>query len=548
MSETVSEVREAKKGNMVQRGFRRLRALQYLIARKVEHEDVVAHVRDDGQLSGRYIFMIVMSCAIATLGLLLSSPAVIIGAMLISPLMGPIMLFGFSLSELKLSFLRKSAVSLIVGVISALLISILIVKLSPLTDPTPEIVARTRPNFFDLLVAVFSGLAGGYAVIHRKGETIVGVAIATALMPPLAVTGYGIAVGSLAVAGGAFFLFMTNLLAIALSVTVLSRIYGFGDEQAGGKRGYWQSALVVGVFAALSIPLGIALRDIAYEAQTTATIRDKVLTPFSDERARLADLVVTFPHDAPVDVVATVRARSRVVNAEASIQELLSGELGRPVNVSLYQVLIDEDKDLERTELLELADASIAAPLRAQMARLESEAAIREREREMRDVAPFAVSAADIDAEARTATYFAQPEPGFSIATYRSLEQGLARQYEGWSVQIVPPVAELPLVSFLEGGVEFEEGALDTVDNCAWALERWGASRIAVVGYASTAGALQRFNNQALAYRRAEVVAGLLAERGYETRITGEYRVPNQREDERQQGYQRFQTVQIRPE
>ena len=115
-------------------------------------------------------------------------------------------------------------------------------------------------------------------------------------------------------------------------------------------------------------------------------------------------------------------------------------------------------------------------------------------------------------------------------------------------MQIVPPVAELPLVSFLEGGVEFEEGALDTVDNCAWALERWGASRIAVVGYASTAGALQRFNNQALAYRRAEVVAGLLAERGYETRITGEYRVPNQREDERQQGYQRFQTVQIRPE
>ena len=151
-----------RKPSVFHRELRRIRAFQHLISRQVDHEDVVAHVRDDGQLSGRYIFMIVMSCAIATLGLLLSSPAVIIGAMLISPLMGPIMLFGFSLSELKLSFLRKSAVSLVVGVLSALLISILIVKLSPLTDPTPEIVARTRPNFFDLLVAVFSGLAGGY--------------------------------------------------------------------------------------------------------------------------------------------------------------------------------------------------------------------------------------------------------------------------------------------------------------------------------------------------------------------------------------------------
>lgn len=548
MPDSVSETETTRKPSMLRRGVRRIRAFQHLIARKVDHEDVVAHVRDDGQLSGRYIFMIVMSCAIATLGLLLSSPAVIIGAMLISPLMGPIMLFGFSLSELKLSFLRKSAVSLVVGVLSALLISILIVKLSPLTDPTPEIVARTRPNFFDLLVAVFSGLAGGYAVIHRKGETIVGVAIATALMPPLAVTGYGIAVGSLAVAGGAFFLFMTNLLAIALSVTVLSRIYGFGDEEAGGKRGYWQSALVVSVFAALSIPLGLALRDIAYEAQATVTVRESILTPFADERARLADLVVTFPRNAPVDVVATVRARSRVVDAEASIREFLEDELGRPVDVSLYQVLIDEDKDLERTELLELADASIAAPLRAQMARLESEAAVREREQEMRRAAPFAVSAADIDADARRATYFAEPEDGFTMATYRSLEQGLSRQHEGWTIQIVPPVGELPLVSFVEGGVEFEAGAQDTLDTCVWALERWGTRQVAVVGYASTAGELQRFNNQALAYRRAEAVAGLLAGQGYETRVTGEYRAPNQREDERQQGYQRFQTVQIRPE
>ena len=212
--------------------YRRLRVARWRGIRSIDHMEVVDHVHEEGGLSGRYLFMTAMSCGIAILGLLLSSPAVIIGAMLISPLMGPIMLMGFSLSILELKALRESIVSLAVGTGLALATSFLIVFLSPLTDVTPEILARTRPNFFDLLVAVFSGLAGGYAVIHRKGETIVGVAIATALMPPLAVVGYGLATAQFQLAGGAFFLYMTNLLAIALSVTVLSRFYGFGERHS----------------------------------------------------------------------------------------------------------------------------------------------------------------------------------------------------------------------------------------------------------------------------------------------------------------------------
>jgi uncharacterized hydrophobic protein (TIGR00271 family) len=212
--------------------YRRLRVARWRGIRSIDHMEVVDHVHEEGGLSGRYLFMTAMSCGIAILGLLLSSPAVIIGAMLISPLMGPIMLMGFSLSILELKALRESIVSLAVGTGLALATSFLIVFLSPLTDVTPEILARTRPNFFDLLVAVFSGLAGGYAVIHRKGETIVGVAIATALMPPLAVVGYGLATAQFQIAAGAFFLYMTNLLAIALSVTVLSRFYGFGERHS----------------------------------------------------------------------------------------------------------------------------------------------------------------------------------------------------------------------------------------------------------------------------------------------------------------------------
>ena len=499
-------------------------------------------------MSGRYLIMTGISAAIAILGLMLSSPAVVIGAMLMSPMMGPIVALGFSLALLDFSEMNRALRALALGFGLALIVAVVLTVLSPLKEPTAEILARTRPNFFDLLIAVFSGIAGAYAVIKQRGETIIGVAIATALMPPVATVGFGLGTGDMGIAGGAFFLFMTNLLAIALSVTVLSRIYGFGDEEAGGKRGYWRSALVVGVFAALSIPLGLALRDIAYEARATVTVRDTILSPFADERARLADLVVTFPREAPVEVVATVRARERVENAEAAIRDLLQERLGRPISVSLYQVMFDEDKALERTELLQLADASIAAPLRAQMARLESVALVREREAEMRQAAPFAVSAADVNADERKAIFFAEPEAGFTIATYRALEQGLARQYGDWSVRIVPPVGELPRISFREGGVELEDGALQTVEDCVWALQRWGATDIAVVGYASTAGELQRFNNQALAYQRAQAVANMLAERGFVARVTGEYRVVNQRQDERQLGYQRFQAVQIRPE
>ena len=166
---------------------------------------VLDNVHDNGKLGPRYGFMIVMSCGIAMLGLLQNSVAVIIGAMLISPLMGPIIQLGMGLATFELRSIREALRTLFAGVLLALAIAVLIVWLSPLKEATSEILGRTRPTFFDLLVAVLSGLAGAYATISRKGETIVGVAIATALMPPLAVVGYGIAVGNWEIAGGAAF-------------------------------------------------------------------------------------------------------------------------------------------------------------------------------------------------------------------------------------------------------------------------------------------------------------------------------------------------------
>lgn len=166
------------------------------IVSSVDHEGVVARIESESGWSGRYVFMTMMSAAIVVLGLLLSSPAVVIGAMLISPLMNPILGLGFSLALLDFSETRRSLTALAAGAIVAIAFTAIIVLVSPLKAPTAEIMARTRPNLFDLLVALFATLAGTFAIIRDRGETLVGVAIATALMPPLAVVGMGLQPGT----------------------------------------------------------------------------------------------------------------------------------------------------------------------------------------------------------------------------------------------------------------------------------------------------------------------------------------------------------------
>lgn len=505
--------------------YRRLRVARWRGIRSIDHMEVVDHVHEEGGLSGRYLFMTAMSCGIAILGLLLSSPAVIIGAMLISPLMGPIMLMGFSLSILELKALRESIVSLAVGTGLALGTSFLIVFLSPLTDVTPEILARTRPNFFDLLVAVFSGLAGGYAVIHRKGETIVGVAIATALMPPLAVVGYGLATAQFQLAGGAFFLYMTNLLAIALSVTVLSRFYGFGERHSP-RHNFWQTGLIVGVFLALSIPLGLALRDIAYETWVRDVARDIALDPFEGREARLSDMDIAFPRRGEHRIVlqATVLTSDRVPGAEAVLAQRLAERFKRTVKVTIDQIQVDDNNNAATERFLQAAESSLGAPLRAQMSQYEALAQARRTEREVRAAFPFNLTAADINAQARTAVFAAAPTDGVTMPAWRSLEEGLMRNFADWTISIVPPPLALSPIPFEPAKDTLTPRAADRLNDQVWALQRWGATQVEIVAYLPNALAAQTFDARALGHRRGERVAAALEEAGITATVIGEFR------------------------
>lgn len=194
-----------------------------------DRETTVESIKKDISFKGHNAWILVFSIFVASIGLNVSSTAVVIGAMLISPLMGPIVGVGLSVAINDVDTLRKSFLNLGVMVGLSVLTAFIYFLVSPVKEETPELVARTYPTILDVLVAMFGGLALIVAKTKRGtiASVIFGVAIATALMPPLCTVGYGLAIGNAAYAGGALYLFSINAVFIALSTFVVSKFLGF---------------------------------------------------------------------------------------------------------------------------------------------------------------------------------------------------------------------------------------------------------------------------------------------------------------------------------
>jgi uncharacterized hydrophobic protein (TIGR00271 family) len=443
---------------------------------------VLDHVHEAGQLAPRYAFMIVMSCGIATLGLLQNSAAVIIGAMLISPLMGPIIALGMGLATFDLRSIRESLVTLLAGIGLALAISILIVWMSPLKAATSEILARTQPTLFDLLVAVFSGLAGAYATVTRKGETIVGVAIATALMPPLAVVGYGIAVQNWNIAGGAAFLFMTNLLAIALSVTIVARLYGFGGSDSP-KQTAWQAGLIVASFVLLSVPLGLALKRIAAQSQTELIVRSTLEAKAQEMAGRISALRVDSGSDG-VAVEAVVLLPQHVAGMEAQLQQDLATKLGRPANVRIQEVLTADDASFARQQgsLAELR-RSVTALQDAESIRDAQQRAIADERAALQAALLPSLGRLQRSADGSRWELWVAPDTRMVLARAARIETEVnATQEEGAPpLRVYPPLQALPAIALGTANAEApgpDPASANTLATQAWALQRWRASAV----------------------------------------------------------------------
>ncbi len=425
------------------------------IAQSVDRKEVVARVYEDAGWSGHYVFMTLMSAGIAVLGLLLSSPAVVIGAMLISPLMGPIIGLGFALAVFDAVEIRRTISAMALGVALAIGFSAFVVMLSPLQTVTAEIAARTRPNLFDLLVALFSGLAGTYAMIRGRQGAIVGVAIATALMPPLAVIGFGLAIANSTVFWGATLLFLTNLMTIALAAAILARIYGFAANLSPRQSGL-QVTLVLATFLALGVPLALALKQIAWETIASRQVRDALAGHFGDQ-SRLSDVAVDYDSE-PISVHATVLTPQFRRGAEGEIARQLQLQLLNPVEVTIDQFRVDAEEAAEAAEI----------------AVVRSGGAERARDRLAQRLALIAGVLPDqvlVDGVNRRAVVRASRLPGANLATYHTLEGRIAAAEEGWSVALVPPV--LPL-----GDIGFEEGAPDDEGRLSLRTAIWAGQRL----------------------------------------------------------------------
>lgn len=506
-----------------------------------EQAKAAAVIAEGAELGPRFGFMVVMSCGIAILGLLQNSAAVIIGAMLISPLMAPIVALGFSLCLLDYREMQRSLVTLAAGILLALTTAILIVLASPLRDPTQEILARTQPNLFDLLVAVFSGLAGGYAVIKGRGETIVGVAIATALMPPLAVTGYGLATAQANVAMGSGFLFMTNLLAIALSVSLVARWYGFGPL-AASNRHTWQAAIVFTTFAALSVPLGLSLMHIAKRSRLEHTTRAEVAAYLARHDARLSTLRVDVASGGRSSIDAVALTQAYLPEATQDIKRQLQKRLGQPVEVVLQQVVVADDDPRDAGRTLSEIQASLAV-MRSVATKQDSAGDF---QRRLTAAVGKHLGALGMDPVQRSARVFVESASGLSLAATQDLEVKLAGLDPAWTVTLVPAVSPLPWIDFAPRSAELDDLALSRLETSVWALRRWGITRVAVAGSASSDGTTGY--NRRLAMARAEIVAEWLRERGFTVSTQFSFDRSSQRPLERELGLARFRHVEIRPE
>ncbi len=177
---------------------------------------------------GHTAWLLIFSVMIASVGLNANSTPVVIGAMLISPLMGPIMGAGFAIGTNDIDTFKKSAINFLVMVTLSILTSFLYFKISPLAYESSELLARTSPTFFDVMIAFFGGLAGIVA-LTKKGffNVISGVAIATALMPPLCTAGFGLATGNMHFFSGAMYLLLINSFFIALATFLIVKYLHF---------------------------------------------------------------------------------------------------------------------------------------------------------------------------------------------------------------------------------------------------------------------------------------------------------------------------------
>ena len=300
-----------------------------------DFKDLFLSLKESANVSSTYILLMVLSALLATLGLFLNSPSIVIGAMVLAPLMAPIISLSMGMLRSDHDLSRRSFSTLFIGMFIALSLSALMAFILPFQEVTNEIEGRLHPSTLDLLVAVLSGVAGAFANARENiAKSLPGVAIAVALVPPLCVSGIGIGWMNFEVFYGAMLLFMTNLTGIIMAAGLSFMVIGFAPFSRA-KKGIIISVFMVSV---ISIPLFLSFSNM----QEIATVKQQLLTEnyqIGGQHQKLRNIKVRLGQPLKIsgDLMTTSIPTPQMLFL---FEQHLGNTLGRPVAVDFTVRLV----------------------------------------------------------------------------------------------------------------------------------------------------------------------------------------------------------------
>lgn len=291
---------------------------------KEDEEETIESLKKGVEFRGTNLWVLIFAIFLASLGLNTNSTAVIIGAMLISPLMGPIMGFGLGLGITDFDLVKRSLRNYLTATLFSVVTATIYFLISPISEAQSELLARTSPTIYDVLIAFFGGLAGIVAGSTKsKGNVIPGVAIATALMPPLCTAGFGLATGNLSYFLGAFYLYFINTVFISLSTYIVVRVLKYPNKEFLDKkraqvvRRYMMIIVTCTIIPSLYLTYRV-LRTTVFEEQVKSFVNKELDFPNTqvlsrtvaiDTAGRKALNVVLLGDEVPDVMIEAARAR-----------------------------------------------------------------------------------------------------------------------------------------------------------------------------------------------------------------------------------------------
>lgn len=332
---------------------------EYLDLRKDKDDELatVESIRKGVEFKGANLWILIFAIFMASLGLNVNSTAVIIGAMLISPLMGPIMGVGLSVGLNDFELMKRSLKSFLITTLFSVTTATIFFIVSPVAEGQSELLARTSPTIYDVFIALMGGLAGVVALSTKeKGNVIPGVAIATALMPPLCTAGYGLATGNLIYFLGAFYLYFINSVFISLATFIGVRVMhfrrkAFVDKNREKKvRKYIVLIAVLTMCPAVYLTVGI-IQDTFFESSANKFINEQLAfdnTQVLDKKIQHTAngheiRVVLIGEEVPEASIAIARSKMADYKLENTKLVVMQGMNYESVDISSIRAMVMED-------------------------------------------------------------------------------------------------------------------------------------------------------------------------------------------------------------